>query len=313
KYRLVITIENYWRENRCLIQIQDFPDLERLMFWQSVAGYQGFHKLFSMSGGSYNLFYPLAFFFIIFFNIRNDVKQNLTNRILLYIFFVLLFVLLSLGIERTPIAMIVIGIAGSRINFASNKKIMKGLLPLLTVIIGAIIILKLVSPILAQVGDRRFLRISELSNPLEAETVHSRMDIQWRDAIGYIIESKGLGAGVGTGSNVVTRANINAFHYGAHNMFLKIILETGLIGLISFLLLIWKTGYYLIRIDRLSSNDFERRLSRALLGGIAAIFAAGIFNIPLDYHLGIFFWFLVGYASMIYSDLVRSSSSRRER
>lgn len=285
-----------------LIRLRDFPELEEVMLWMDKGSMMGFRKLFSMSGGSYHLFYPLAIFFIIGINVFKHFTQNVINKFLLYAFFLSFIPLLLLGTERTPIAMIIIGLAVSMLDYSNKQVFFKGVVVATSIIILSLIILKLLSPILEATGQLRFVRIAELLNPTEADTVQSRMTIHWKDSIDYIIETRGLGVGIGASSEVGKRANPDAFTYKTHNMFLATALETGLIGLTVFLLLFVKIIRNLIQILKGTFNAFEKQLARALLGCIAAISTSGLFNIPLTYHLGIFFWFLIGYSSVIYND-----------
>ncbi|GAH20153.1 unnamed protein product, partial [marine sediment metagenome] len=106
------------------IYLNDFPDIQMVMIWEGKWEYEGFHKLFSVSGGSYNLFYPLVFFAVILFNLKS-IYMGQRYRILKYVFLFLLIILLSFGIERAPIAMIVIGIVVSCFEFETAKRFLK--------------------------------------------------------------------------------------------------------------------------------------------------------------------------------------------
>ena len=66
-------------------------------------------------------------------------------------------------------------------------------------------------------------------------------------------------------------------------------METGFIGFFVFMLLIVKIIKELILYSRKCENPMHKGLVKGLLGGIAAILGTGVSNIPLAYHLGIFF------------------------
>lgn len=288
-----------------IVRLYDFPDIYRTMIgaWQeNLDGFEGFHKIFSLSGGSYSLHYPLAFFFIIFCNIYFGFLRRSEIKYIFVLFTFLLLLLFSLGIERTPTAMLIIGIIASRINLTNKKEMIKSILKISFLIFIILFAFQKFSAVLLSTGDARYKRISELANPMESKTVGSRSNIQWQQAIQLIKESKGIGYGVGTGSTLSSRINPYAFNYQTHNMFFSILLETGILGLFSFTLLMLVIVHQLLMIIRHSKNFLFIGFSRGLIGAMVAIFAAGLFNEPFKYHLGIFFWFLIGVIPILYKE-----------
>ena len=71
-------------------------------------------------------------------------------------------------------------------------------------------------------------------------------------------------------------------------------MQIGFMGFFMFMVLIVKIIKELTLYLRKSENPIYKGLVKGFLGSIAAVLGTGVFNIPLAYHLGIFFWFLVG-------------------
>lgn len=279
------------------IYLNDFPNIQRVMIWPSLGGYKGFHKLFSVSGGSYSLFYPLAFFAIILINL-NSRYFGLKIKTLKYAFILLLIILLSLGVERTPIAMIAIGIAFSCLEFESAKKFFKGAIISVLVIVMVLISFNILKEPLLRTGRREFHRLAELHNPLEARTIKYRKASIWV-SVRERIKHNMLGLGLGTGTVTTQTMREHALIVDPESWYLKIFMETGFIGFFIFMLLTVKVMKEFILYLRKSENLMYRGLVKGLLGGTVAIISAGFANIPLEYHLGIFFWFLVGLVPLL--------------
>jgi len=279
------------------IYLNDFPYIERMMIWPSLGGYKGFHKLFSVSGGSYNLFYPLAFFAIILINL-NSKYFGLKIKTLKYAFMLLLIILLLLGVERMPIAMIVIGIAFSCLDFESGKKFFKGAVTCFLVITMILISFNILKEPLLRTGRREFHRLAELHNPLETRTLKYRKARIWVTVVERVKHNM-FGSGLGTGTVTSQTTREDTLIVAPHNWYLKILMETGFIGLFIFMLLVVKIMKEFILYLRKSENLMYRGLVKGLLGGTVAILSAGVANIPLEYHLGIFFWFLVGLVPLL--------------
>ena len=278
--------------------IKDFPDVRRVMIWEDFGGYEGFNKIFSVSGGSYNLFYPLAFFALLLMNIRSRSFRG-GYGIIKCIFVLSFVVLLTFGRERTPIAMLLIGIVLSNLEFNSAKKFLKRLI-VSGVIIGSIAIsLHFLKQPLIRTGKYEYYRLAELGTPLEARTMKSRRIIQWEKALDTIGSHVLFGTGLGTGTETTQTMRESALIVTPHNWYLKVALETGLIGFILFIVLLFRMFILFIQHLRRMGDQLYHGLVKGMLAATAAILVMGFANIPLEYHLGIFFWFLVGLVSFL--------------
>lgn len=279
------------------IYLNDFPSIQTQMIWPSWRGYEGFHKLFSVSGGSYNLFYPLAFFAIILINL-NSRYFGPKMKVLKYAFIFLLIILLSLGVERAPIGMIAIGIVFSCLEFKSAKKFSKRAILSFLVIVMIFMAFNFLKEPLLKTGRFEFHRLAELSNPLEVGTVKVRQTTQWPKVVSTIKHNP-FGTGLGTGTRTTQTEREHALIELPHNWYLKILMETGFTGFFIFILLTVKIIKEFILYLRKTENPIYKGLIKGLLSGTVAILAIGFFNIPLGYHLGIFFWFLVGLVPLL--------------
>ena len=210
-----------------------------------------------------------------------------------------------------PIVILIVGIAASYLDPISGRKFFKSLIKGLSILIFAFIALTLSKPLLSSSGSYKLYRIAELSNPFEAESMQGRMDVEWESAFDYIKKTRFLGTGIGRASGVSERIQKGAFAVAPHNMFFKIIVETGVIGFVAFC----ATFVAIFRTMAMSYRNTEsplfRRFIRGLFGGTIAIFAAGMANLPLEYHLGIFFWFLIGLLPLI-SGLSEEANDKEE-
>lgn len=138
-----------------------------------------------------------------------------------------------------------------------------------------------------------FVRILELVNPLKAETVRWRLESVWPMAIQRIIENP-LGYGLGTYETI--RSNQEQFDAGIgyyfppHNTYLQHALETGVIGLLLYL---WLMFAYYKRLLRL----YIKYRYKFIVNALALTFPVlllGLFD-PVQPPLTFFFWFAMGF------------------
>lgn len=90
-----------------------------------------------------------------------------------------------------------------------------------------------------------------------------------------------------------TLAGIKAAH--AHNMYLQLAIETGIFGLLTFLLSIIKAYTLSILIVYRSLNCFFRRISIASIGAISGLMVHGMVeHVLFDYRVIFSFWLAIG-------------------
>jgi len=137
------------------------------------------------------------------------------------------------------------------------------------------------------------VRILELVNPLKAETVRWRLEIVWPEAMTRIIENP-LGYGLGTYETI--RFNQEQFDAGIgyyfppHNTYVQRALETGVIGLLLYLWLMFAYCRMLVRA-------YIKYRYKFVVNALALTFAVlllGLFD-PVQPPLTLFFWFTMGF------------------
>jgi len=252
-------------------------------------GFIGFNKIFSLSGGSYNLFYPLAIFTILFLGFNKQITTFFKIDRLKKIFLLLVFIIFSSLIERTPIVMLVIGYLITRINFRSVKSFLK----VAIIFVMLYSLLNFFVPLLEKTGKFQFHRFAELVRPFAAETIEGRKQTYWHQAKSFISKRSILGYGLGQFTSTSEAYRQDKYLIAPHSMYYTILLRSGLIGLMLFIALflaIFKELFFYIK-----KNYYFVGFVKALTGITVAVLLAGYANLPLEYHLGIFFWFFYGF------------------
>jgi len=273
-----------------------FPDVQRMMIWEGTHELVGFRKLFSMSGGSYDLQYPLALFGILLASLPGNALSRDT-RLLRICYFLSLGFLFALGIERTPLAMFLVGLFASAAIRLGGKWARLLLLSSLVCVALYAVGGSWVRPYLMQSGSLKLVRLGELFDPFNASTLQSRAIQIWPLAWAYIKESPLLGYGVGSATQSAG-GRFGELLIAPHNWYLKVWLELGAGGLFLLIVLI------ILCLDTASKAArnpcvglVTRYVATGFWGAIIAVLLAAVANIPLEYHLAIFFWLLVGFVA----------------
>jgi len=261
---------------------------EGMYIWKQ-AGFIGFHKVFSLSGGSYNLFYPLAAFAILFLGLDKNIIAHFKIDRWRKIFLLSVLILFSFLIERTPIVMVAMGYLVTRIDFKSVKSAIK--IGAIFIVLYSLIFFSV--PLLEKTGKFQFHRFAELAKPFAAETIKSREQLHWQQAKSFISKKPIFGYGLGLFSQTSEAFRQDKYLIAPHNWYYKTLLEGGIIGLILFIVLFLKLFKELFIY--IKKNYYLVGFTKALMGIMVAILLAGYANLPLEYHLGIFFWFLYGF------------------
>lgn len=136
------------------------------------------------------------------------------------------------------------------------------------------------------------VRILELANPLQAETVRWRLQVVWPEALERLAENPlgyGLGSYQTTRDNQAQVATGEGSYFPPHNTYLQIALESGLPGLLLFLILLIRYAGFLLQAAVRHGSPFAARA----LAVLVAVVAIGMFN-PVQPPLTLFFWFSLG-------------------
>lgn len=145
--------------------------------------------------------------------------------------------------------------------------------------------------------------LQAIVNPLNAPTMIIRFEL-WRDSILPLLKNA-MWFGYGTGSageglsNLFT--NSNSIFVSAHNLFLKVQMELGLVGLVSFSIFLFISVIHIWKVNqnlRIPSLIIFRDWT---LGFTVAILVSGLTSSILDaYPVNFIFWLLLGISTHLY-------------
>jgi O-antigen ligase len=200
---------------------------------------------------------------------------------------------LFLTLERSAIAMIAVGITvviGLHLRLRVRK-----LSLVIIILLGGIgfTVLRHIntSQIPGTINTIALRRLIELANPLKASTVQGRAVDVWPRAWQRFRENP-FGYGLGTFHMTSQNQRLGyTFFFAPHNNYFLILLETGVVGLLIFLLLILRYIRFLLQAINTNANKIMIKGAIASLSGILAV---GFFNIPIDPPVAYFFWFTMG-------------------
>lgn len=198
---------------------------------------------------------PVFLSFVLF---KKAINSRIFYLVLISICFAALMFTYSRGAYISIIvAFLVIGI------FAGMKNLLK-------LSLGIIIILLPISIIFGH-GNILPVSVTERFQSItkKDESIETRQNV-WKIAKDYIVQSPLFGYGFNAKSYLLP--------LDTHNMFLNILLEAGVLGLI-FFLLIFLTGFKLaLRVFKSSEDSFDKALSLGLMGSLVAMVVGNFFG-----------------------------------
>jgi len=164
---------------------------------------------------------------------------------------------------------------------------------LLFTVLGALVMLSPTPQLPQSTWAARFIRMAQIANP----SVFVRL-FMYKKTIPLILDHPFLGTGPGTFIYVFTQyrppERIGLWNY-AHNDYLQIASEMGLIGLVAFLFLVitaWVKGFKALK----STSNFNRAIIIGALAGILSILTYGFFdgNLTMISANILYFYVLIG-------------------
>ncbi|MCE7980656.1 MAG: O-antigen ligase domain-containing protein [Caldilinea sp. CFX5] len=207
----------------------------------------------------------------------------------------LLFLLFSN--ERSAIGMATIGIIVG-VVLKLRRKTGRGIY--LLIIPGMLLLVFLMSLIdPAQIPwqeDTILLRrLLELTNPFRSGTLAGRLTEYW-PILWELFVANPLGYGLGTFHDTsANMAYLQRVGFAPHNMYLQIALEVGLIGLLSYMLIITLFMRMVYRFNNLRLHIEQTYIMPSVLSSFIAFLAIGVANHPIEtFPLAVLFWFLMG-------------------
>ncbi len=252
-------------------------------------------RVFSTFSGG-NEFYYVMVFLALFILGFNPLPRRFSWQAWRWLAVILFFVMLFVTRERTPLGMFLVGsvvLAIFRFRPALVRPaILAGLMAVL-VMLAVFVQLNREYVIHALGGDLAAIRLVELANPFQANTVAWRMQEVWMPSV-ELIASNPLGYGLG--STRYSRATRDGdLVIAPHNTYLEVGVELGVIGLSLFLLIILESVRLALAIKHRYAGD--RRLyflPDAILAVLAAALACAVISTVLLDTAGLLIWLMLG-------------------
>lgn len=140
-----------------------------------------------------------------------------------------------------------------------------------------------------------------VNQSLELSTAFSGRDVLWKIGLDRFMEKPLIGHGIGSFSEIVTskqRDTLPDKDVGDwHNQYLQLIVESGIVGLIAFLWVIFEMVRGFMISIRNSQDSNAVHLSQSGLALLAGVLIIGFFDVFLSSPVGnVCFWCLTGVA-----------------
>jgi len=131
--------------------------------------------------------------------------------------------------------------------------------------------------------------------------------IFWNDMLPFIPASPWIGHGLGSFDNLAATTRIG-LHIAAHNDYLRILVETGIIGFVLFLWLQWRVLLGAWKVHRWYLKQWQSVFAVAFIGLYTAILSVSFVDNVLSFHtLG---WYLWAYAGIIHQLYLKNRPSK---
>lgn len=224
---------------------------------------------------AYYLTLPIV---LIIFLILNKEKYQIKN-LTFYILFIFLFSLLTLTYTRG--AWVVFLIVIFTLGIVQYKKFLLG------AIIGLILLYLLFPPLNA--------RVNNLFKYNPYSSIQWRINL-WKDSLKYSQEKIMAGYGVGTSSKIILeKRGIKFGSSDPHNDYLKILIENGILGIITYLFVILSLLLNLTWGYLKSNNIFNKNFFLLMISiSLALYFMSFADNVLRNTALQWTFWILLG-------------------
>jgi len=158
-----------------------------------------------------------------------------------------------------------------------------------------------------------FFLLNSLSDPFATSSYQFRMS-GWQDVVIPAMINNPFGYGTGCAMDGLKRMFLSGYSFTSHSIYFKFALETGVISLILYLIIIWRCLRLGISNSYKLNSPYLRKYSCFIVAFIAAISVAGLFGPFLDaYPVNLYFWFLLGVLFKLHSiDLKEATSITKE-
>ncbi len=249
-------------------------------------------RIFSM------FYYRTDFFFtnVLIFSLLITYAKSFTGfmKCIKILFYISWFIMMIITFERTPLIMSFVAVLIVYFMNATQSKKKMLITAAITLGVVAYSTLLVFEPYLKSSGVESLIRLAEMTNPLEAGSIHDRTDNYWGPSL-EIIKSNPLGVGIGSGSGTKASDQVSLADSGniqTHNEILQKTLETGILGGVLFLLLmlsILKDSLQLSKVNRSA-----RRFGVAITTCTLVFMMSSMITLTFSGGRGLTFWLLVG-------------------
>jgi len=211
-----------------------------------------------------------------------------------YLYYLIWFAMMLITLERTPLIMSVLAVAVVFLFKTTSHRRKIFLIRAAVLLIGGYGTLVLSESYLKNSGISSLIRLAELTNPLEADSIHDRADNYWGPSIEHIKENPmGLGIGQGSGTKASGRVSLTATgNIRTHNEILQKALETGILGVVAFIILMIAVFRDSLRLNK-SSSEFSWLGSG--MAAVTLVFClSSMITLTFSGGRGLLFWTLAG-------------------
>lgn len=144
--------------------------------------------------------------------------------------------------------------------------------------------------------------LNDLINPLQAKTFLIRLNLWKEEAIPLIESSPWIGSGTGSAGEGLGYLfeNTSGKYVISHNLYLKVWIEMGLLGLLIFLFLYLYIAIKILRMRQNLKQPLFRLYADWALAMLTSVAVAGLTGAILDaYPANLVFWIVLGIASSL--------------
>jgi len=229
---------------------------------------------------------------------KGTVKSRILAAIACTPILVYIFRIGSRGAYFVTLATAVFILILSALRFSKNAGFAKlsqriGVVLLILAVVSSLIFVLSNEGVFGDTGRRAIDRLENFVNPNLAEFNFARIQL-WKDAVMMSKDNLLLGVGAGNFAMVFSNYHLSVkspLH--AHNQFVHLLSENGIICLVCFLIIIWR----ILRLTMANVGSSEKDNLKFSLqtGAAAALFAAGIyclFETPLQWPATTLFLFI---------------------
>lgn len=249
-------------------------------------------RIFSLFYYRTDFYFTNVLIFTLFY--AGNMFSNGWARRLKYFYYLIWFVMMLITFERTPFIMTLVAMAAVFLFQTTPRRRKIFLTGAAALFIGSYTALAIGESYLRNSGVGSLIRLAEMTNPLEAVSIHDRADNYWGPSIEHIKENP-MGLGIGQGSETKASGRVSLTDTGnirTHNEILQKALETGIIGAVAFIILMISVFRDSLRLRRFSS-DFNWFGSG--MAAVTLVFCLGsMITLTFSGGRGLVYWTLAG-------------------